>query len=94
MNFQTTLHWLYIAGMTIVALHFWSLSRDPKGVPQSEYLVAIFIPIWSGLTIGCYTFWESLMPCYQHLEPAIAKLVVDRERFKDHEKPRQIDGLL
>lgn len=49
MNFQTTLHWLYVAGMTIGALHFWFLSRDPKGVPQSEYLVAIFIPIWSGL---------------------------------------------
>ncbi|WP_245894146.1 bacteriorhodopsin [Chamaesiphon polymorphus] len=49
MNLQTTLHWLYVAGMTIGALHFWSLSRDPKGVPQSEYLVAIFIPIWSGL---------------------------------------------
>jgi bacteriorhodopsin len=49
MNLQTTLHWLYVAGMTIGALRFWSLSRDPKGVPQSEYLVAIFIPIWSGL---------------------------------------------
>jgi bacteriorhodopsin len=35
--------------MAIGALHFWALSRDPKGVPQYEYLVAIFIPIWSGL---------------------------------------------
>jgi bacteriorhodopsin len=49
MNFQTTLHWLYVAAMTLGALYFWSLSRNPKGVPQSEYLVAIFIPIWSGL---------------------------------------------
>jgi bacteriorhodopsin len=49
MNLQTTSHWAYVAGMTIGALYFWSLSRNPKGVPQSEYLVAIFIPIWSGL---------------------------------------------
>jgi bacteriorhodopsin len=49
MDWQTALHWLYVAGMAIGALHFWALSRDPKGVPQYEYLVAIFIPIWSGL---------------------------------------------
>jgi bacteriorhodopsin len=49
MDWQTVLHWVYVAGMAIGALHFWTLSRDPKGVPQHEYLVAIFIPIWSGL---------------------------------------------
>lgn len=49
MNWQTIFHWLYVVGMAIGALHFWSLSRNPKGVPQHEYLVAIFIPIWSGL---------------------------------------------
>jgi bacteriorhodopsin len=49
MNLQTTSHWTYVAAMTIGALYFWSLSRNPKGVPESEYLVAIFIPIWSGL---------------------------------------------
>ena len=49
MNWQTILHWVYVAGMVLGALHFWALSRDPKGVPQYEYLVAIFIPIWSGL---------------------------------------------
>lgn len=49
MDWQATLHWVYVAGMAIGALHFWALSRDPKGVPQYEYLVAIFIPIWSGL---------------------------------------------
>jgi bacteriorhodopsin len=49
MDWQTVLHWAYVAGMAIGALHFWSLSRDPKGVPPYEYLVAIFIPIWSGL---------------------------------------------
>jgi len=49
MDWQTLLHWLYVAGMAIGAFHFWALSRDPKDVPQYEYLVAIFIPIWSGL---------------------------------------------
>uniref|UniRef100_UPI00286C689C bacteriorhodopsin n=1 Tax=Chamaesiphon sp. OTE_20_metabat_361 TaxID=2964689 RepID=UPI00286C689C len=44
-----TSHWIYVAAMTTGALYFWSLSRNPKSVPQSEYLVAIFIPIWSGL---------------------------------------------
>jgi len=49
MNLESLLHWIYVAGMTIGALHFWSLSRNPRGVPQYEYLVAMFIPIWSGL---------------------------------------------
>jgi bacteriorhodopsin len=49
MNWQSIIHWIYVAGMAIGALHFWSLSRSPRGVPQHEYLVAIFIPIWSGL---------------------------------------------
>jgi bacteriorhodopsin len=49
MNLQTASHWTYVAAMALGALYFWSLSRNPKGVPQSEYLVAIFIPIWSGL---------------------------------------------
>lgn len=49
MDWQSLFHWVYVAGMAIGALHFWTLSRNPKGVPQYEYLVAIFIPIWSGL---------------------------------------------
>ncbi|MBW4465191.1 MAG: bacteriorhodopsin [Pegethrix bostrychoides GSE-TBD4-15B] len=49
MDWQSLFHWVYVAGMAVGALYFWSLSRNPKGVPQSEYLVAIFIPIWSGL---------------------------------------------
>jgi bacteriorhodopsin len=49
MDWQSIFHWVYVAGMAIGALHFWALSRDPRGVPQYEYLVAIFIPIWSGL---------------------------------------------
>lgn len=49
MDLQATFHWLYIAGMAIGALYFMSLSKNPRGVPRYEYLVATFIPIWSGL---------------------------------------------
>jgi bacteriorhodopsin len=49
MYLQDLFHWIYVAGMGIGALHFWTLSRNPRGVPPHEYLVAIFIPIWSGL---------------------------------------------
>lgn len=49
MSVQSLFHGLYVIGMAIGALHFWVLSRHPKGVPQHEYLVAIFIPVWSGL---------------------------------------------
>nr|WP_250123255.1 bacteriorhodopsin [Chroococcidiopsis sp. CCMEE 29] len=49
MDWQDIFHWLYIAGMAIGAIHFILLSRNPRGVPRYEYLVAAFIPIWSGL---------------------------------------------
>lgn len=49
MNWQTLFHLLYVVGMAVGALYFWTLSRRPKGVPQHEYLIAIFIPVWSGL---------------------------------------------
>lgn len=49
MDLQSLFSWLYVAGMAIGALYFWVLSRHPRGVPQYEYLTAIFIPIWSGL---------------------------------------------
>ena len=49
MDLQTILLWLYVAGMAAGALLFWAWSRNPQGVPQYEYLIAIFIPVWSGL---------------------------------------------
>ncbi|NJN85530.1 MAG: bacteriorhodopsin [Leptolyngbyaceae cyanobacterium SL_7_1] len=49
MNWQTIFHWVYVASMAVGALYFWQLSRHPRQVPQYEYLVAMFIPIWSGL---------------------------------------------
>ena len=44
-----TLLWLYVAGMAAGVLLFWYWSRNPRGVPQYEYLIAIAIPVWSGL---------------------------------------------
>ncbi len=49
MDLQALFHWLYITGMAIGAIHFMLLGRNPRGVPRYEYLVAAFIPIWSGL---------------------------------------------
>ncbi|MEW5861250.1 MAG: bacteriorhodopsin [Cyanobacteriota bacterium] len=49
MDLQAVFHWLYVVGMAVGALHFATLSRNPRGVPKHEYLVATFIPLWSGL---------------------------------------------
>jgi bacteriorhodopsin len=49
MDWQNIFHWLYVAGMAIGAIYFISLGKNPRGVPRYEYLVAAFIPIWSGL---------------------------------------------
>ncbi|AFZ32418.1 bacteriorhodopsin [Gloeocapsa sp. BRSZ] len=49
MDLQALFHWLYILGMAVGAIYFISLSTNPRGVPKYEYLVAAFIPIWSGL---------------------------------------------
>lgn len=48
-DFQSTLHWIYVAVMALGAVVFAVMSRNPKGVPVYEYAIAIFIPIWSGL---------------------------------------------
>ncbi|MBD2103963.1 bacteriorhodopsin [Leptolyngbya sp. FACHB-261] len=49
MDLQTAFHWIYVISMMIGAFYFMSLGNNPRGVPKSEYLVATFIPIWSGL---------------------------------------------
>ncbi|MUL39253.1 bacteriorhodopsin [Gloeocapsopsis dulcis] len=49
MDLQDLFHLLYILGMAVGAIYFIWLSRNPRGVPRYEYLVAAFIPIWSGL---------------------------------------------
>lgn len=40
---------IYIACMALGALLFIAWSRQPRGVPASEYLIATAIPVWSGL---------------------------------------------
>lgn len=40
---------LYITCMALGALLFIVWSRQPRGVPASEYLIATAIPVWSGL---------------------------------------------
>ena len=49
MDYSTLLHYVYVACMAGGALLFVAWMRDPKGVPTWEYLVAAFIPVWSGL---------------------------------------------
>ncbi len=56
MAFDSTLHWIYVACMAAGALIFWLWSRSPRGVPQYEYLVAMFIPIWSGIAYMAMAF--------------------------------------
>lgn len=49
MDWQSLFHWLYIGGMSIGAIYFARLGRNPRGLPRIEYFIATFIPIWSGL---------------------------------------------
>lgn len=48
-NFILQGHLFYVVVMLIGALYFYIQSRDPKGVPKYEYMIAIFIPIWSAI---------------------------------------------
>lgn len=44
---ESTLHWIYVAIMAAGALIFLAWSQNRRGVPKEEYLIAMFIPIWS-----------------------------------------------
>jgi bacteriorhodopsin len=46
---ETTLLWIYVGCMAAGALVFANWMRDPRGVPWSEYVIAITIPVWSGI---------------------------------------------
>ncbi|TYS72561.1 lactococcin [Rossellomorea aquimaris] len=48
MSMIYTLHWVYFIIMAVGAVYFYVLSRNPQGVPRYEYVIAIFIPCWSG----------------------------------------------
>ena len=41
--------WFYVVCMASGAFLFYIWSRNPRGVPQYEYAVAMLIPVWSGL---------------------------------------------
>ena len=58
MDTQSLLHWLYVAGMAAGVLLFWFWSRDPRGVPRYEYIIAMFIPVWSGLAYTAMAFGQ------------------------------------
>lgn len=49
MDLQALFHWIYVIAMAIGTLYFISLGNNPRSVPKYEYLIATFIPIWSGL---------------------------------------------
>ncbi len=49
MTTEQTYLYIYVACMAAGALLFSIWARDPKGVHREEYLVAILIPVWSGL---------------------------------------------
>jgi bacteriorhodopsin len=46
---ETTLLWIYVGCMAAGALVFANWMRDPRGVPTYEYVIAIVIPVWSGI---------------------------------------------
>jgi bacteriorhodopsin len=46
---ETTLLWIYVGCMAAGALIFANWMRDPRGVPWYEYVIAIVIPVWSGI---------------------------------------------
>lgn len=49
---------LYVACMAGGALLFYTWSRSPRGVPQYEYAIATFIPVWSGLAYLAIAFGQ------------------------------------
>ncbi|KAB8333665.1 lactococcin [Scytonema tolypothrichoides VB-61278] len=55
-NFETLMNVVYVLAMAAGALLFVSWSRNPRGVPQYEYLIATFIPVWSGMAYLAMAF--------------------------------------
>ena len=49
MDLSTLFLWTYVGAMAAGALVFFAGFRRPGGVPRVEYLVAMLIPVWSGL---------------------------------------------
>lgn len=58
---QTAWLWFYVACMAAGAVLFAVWSRDPKRVPQYEYVVAILIPVWSGLAYAAMAMGQGIV---------------------------------
>ena len=58
---ETTWLWFYVACMAAGAVLFTVWSRNPKGVPQYEYAVATFIPVWSGLAYTAMALGQGII---------------------------------
>ena len=56
MTLDVTLHLIYVACMAAGALLFAAWMANPRGVPRWEYIVAITIPVWSGLAYLAMAF--------------------------------------
>ena len=56
MDYSTALHAIYVASMAAGALLFYAWMQNPRGVPRWEYIVAIAIPVWSGLAYLAMAF--------------------------------------
>ena len=56
MSFDTALYLIYVGCMAAGALLFAAWMRTPRGVPVWEYIVAIVIPVWSGLAYLAMAF--------------------------------------
>ena len=55
------LHWFYAIVMMIGALYFYIQSKNPKGVPRYEYLIAIIIAAWSGIAYFSIAIGQGLL---------------------------------
>ena len=53
---ETTLLYFYVACMAAGALIVALWAREPRGVHREEYLVAILIPVWSGIAYLAMAF--------------------------------------
>ncbi len=58
---ETAWLWFYVACMAAGALLFVFWSRTPRAVPQYEYVIAIFIPVWSGLAYAAMAFDQGIL---------------------------------
>jgi bacteriorhodopsin len=57
-QFETILHWVYVAVMFGSAILFQLLSGAPRDVPAYKYMIHTFIVVWSGLAYAAMAFGQ------------------------------------